>query len=308
MASQSSTSGGRAPGAASLARAIQRLLRPVVRLLIEKQVTFPALAGWLRSLYVEVADHELAIQGRRQTDSRISLLTGIHRKDIKRLRRELADDRAPAPAVALGALLVSRWIGDPTFLDERGKPQALPRLSSQGGEVSFESLISSVNRDIPPRSILDEWVRLGVVEIDADDLVHLRADSFVPEHGLDEKLHFFGRNARDHLAAGVHNILDQGDAFLDRSVFYDDLTKESVARLAEAAREKGADAIREINQMALQLQVEDREREAASHRMTFGAYFYSIDENEERDARNTEGRDEGRGGDAGGDLGGEPDE
>lgn len=282
------SSEGRTPGAEALALAVRRLLRPLVRLLIEKQVTFPVLTSWLRSLFVEVAERELTIRGRRQTDSRISLLTGIHRKDIKRLRRELADDRAPAPAVALGALLVSRWIGTPEYLDANEQPQALARLASEGGKASFESLVLSVNRDLPARSILDEWLRLRVVELDEDGKVHLRADSFVPERGLEEKIHFFGRNARDHLAAGVHNILDEGDPFLDRSVYYDDLTPESAAELARLAREKGSEAIRHVNQLALRLQEGDRQKENATHRMTFGSYFFSIDENDERDDGKTD--------------------
>jgi len=284
MPAETSSSDGRIPGAEALALAARRLLRPLVRLLIEKQVTFPVLSSWLRSTYVEVAERELTLHGRRQTDSRISLLTGIHRKDIKRLRRDFADNRSPTPAAALGALLVSRWIGAPEYLDAKGEPRALARLASDGGEASFESLVSSVNRDIPARSVLDEWLRLGVVKLDEDDNVHLCADSFVPEHGLDEKIHFFGRNARDHLAVGVHNILGEGDPLLDRSVYYDDLTPESAAKLAELARKKGAEAIRDVNQLALRLQESDRLKDGATHRMTFGSYFYSVDENEERDS------------------------
>jgi len=280
---------GQTPGSEILARAVRGLLRPLVRLLIEKQVTFPMLSTWLRSIYVEVAEHELVLLGRRQTDSRISLLTGIHRKDIKRLRRDLVDDRAPTRAAALGALLVSRWIGTPEYLDSEGAPLVLPRLASEGGSISFEGLVSSVNRDIPARSILDEWLRLGVIELDRDDRVRLRIDSFIPEHGLDEKIHFFGRNARDHLAAGAHNLLGEGTPFLDRSVFYDDLSAESATELAAFAREKGAETIRHVNRFALRLQEADRGRSDATHRMTFGSYFYSVDEREEREVGDSDG-------------------
>ena len=71
-----------------LLRPVRRLLRPLVRLLIKRGVTFPALADVLRSLYVEVAAHELLTEPRARTDSRISLLTGVHRKEIRRWRSE----------------------------------------------------------------------------------------------------------------------------------------------------------------------------------------------------------------------------
>ena len=67
--------------------------------------------------------------------------------------------------------------------------------------VSFETLVASVNTDIRPRAVLDEWLRLGVVQIDDSDQVCLVVDAFVPEKGLDEKAFLFGQNIHDHLAA-----------------------------------------------------------------------------------------------------------
>lgn len=65
---------------------LARLLRPLVRLCIRSGMTFPALAQLLRELFVNVAEHDFALEGKEQTDSRVSLLTGIHRKEVARLR------------------------------------------------------------------------------------------------------------------------------------------------------------------------------------------------------------------------------
>lgn len=65
---------------------LARLLRPLVRLCIRSGMTFPALAQLLRELFVNVAEHDFALDGKPQTDSRVSLLTGIHRKEVARLR------------------------------------------------------------------------------------------------------------------------------------------------------------------------------------------------------------------------------
>ena len=66
--------------AAKLHAPLARLLRPLVRLCIRSGMTFPALAQLLRELFVNVAEHDFALEGKEQTDSRVSLLTGIHRK------------------------------------------------------------------------------------------------------------------------------------------------------------------------------------------------------------------------------------
>src|SRR5512140_1938691 len=67
--------------------AIHRLLRSVVRHLIAQGITYPALTQMLREIYLEVAETEFALHFKRQTDSRLSLITGLNRKEISRLRR-----------------------------------------------------------------------------------------------------------------------------------------------------------------------------------------------------------------------------
>lgn len=266
-------------GSLTLARAVRGMLRPLVRLLVEKQLGFQLLSNLLKGLYVEVAEHDVALPGRGPSDSRISLLTGIHRREVKRLRTELRhDDRIPS-VVTLGALLVSRWIGEAEYLDAEGQPRALAR---RGPGASFESLVASVSTDLPPRSVLDEWLRLGVVSEDENGMLRLSVDSFVPEKGFEEKVHFFGRNLRDHIAVGTHNILEDGPPFFDRSVYYDQLSQASADELAQMAREDGAELIRRVNRRALELQIEDAaESREATHRMTLGAYFYAADERNE---------------------------
>jgi hypothetical protein len=255
------------------------MLRPLVRFLLEKQLGFPLLSNLLKGLYVEVAERDVAIPGRRPTDSRISLLTGIHRREVKRLRTELQQEEKIPSVVTLGALLVSRWIGEPEYLDAEGQPRALPR---RGPVPSFESLVASVSTDLPPRSVLDEWLRLGIVRADETGMLRLSVDSFVPAKGFEEKVHFFGRNLRDHIAAGAHNLLEEGPPFFDRSVYYDRLSQASADELARLAREEGAELIRRVNRRALELQNQDAEEpQDATHRMTLGAYFYAADERKE---------------------------
>jgi len=265
-------------------RATRALLRPMIRLLLESQITYPVLGDLLKKLLIEVAERDLAITDRRQTDSRISLLTGIHRKDVKRLRREREQVDAPTPsAISLGALLVSRWTGDPRYLTADGAPRPLPRRPDPDGGPSFEELVTTVSKDIPTRSVLDEWIRLGIAESDEDGVVRLRAESFVPEEGLQSKLHFYGRNLRDHAAAGVHNLLGEGSPFFDRSVYYDALSVESADELDRLAREAGATMLRDLNRRAFELQRRDEGKQDATHRITVGAFFYSVDEREEQD-------------------------
>lgn len=264
----------------ALITALRRLLRPLVRLLVDHRITFPILSGLLKEIYVDVADREFALEDRRQTTTRVHLLTGVHRKDVKRLREEgPGADVAPQTA-SLGALLVARWMGETAYRDDAGQPLPLPRLASRGGRVSFEALVESVSKDVRPRAILDEWLRLGVARLDEEDRVVLYARAFVPEKGFSEKAHFFGRNLADHAAAGVHNLRGQSPTLPDRSVYYDGLSPESVAELRELAERLGTDALLAVNERALALQRRDA-KAAPDGRMNFGIYFYEARESDE---------------------------
>ena len=274
MVKNDTTNGVTAP-LQPLVRALRQLLRPLVRLLLAHGMTHPFIANLLKTVFVKVTANEFHIEGKAQTDSRISMLTGIHRKEVKRLRQTVAERETPPANVSLGAELVARWIGMPEYMDTRGRPRPLARLARDGHELSFEELVQSVSKDIRSRVVLDEWLRLGVAHLDAEDRVCLNVEAFVPKHGFDEKAYYFGQNLHDHLAASVHNLASGSPPFLDRSVHYDRLTPESVATLGELAERLGMDALQAINREAMRLQRQDADGKNAGHRMNFGVYFFS---------------------------------
>jgi len=259
----------------AIVQALTQLLRPLVRLLLRHQFTYPMLVRLLKNIYVAVAANELPVHGKSQTDSRISLLTGIHRKDVKRLWRGEAEARRAPTMVTLGSQLVARWTTDVQYLDGAGQPRPLPRVSGDPGTASFDTLVTSVSRDIRPRAVLDEWLRLGVARIDEQDQVWLLVDAFVPDKGLDEKAWFFGRNVHDHIAACVHNLDGGEPPMLERSVFSNDLSPTSVNELAALAREQGQHAISAVTRRAFDLERADVAAGNATARVHFGVYFYT---------------------------------
>ncbi len=257
----------------ALVDALRAMFVPLVRLLLSYGVTQPFLMALLKRVYVDVAEREFTIEGKPQTTSRLSLLTGIHRKDVKRLREEPEEEVRVPRNVSLGAQLVSRWMGLDEFRDDDG-PRPLPRLGATNAGPSFESLVRSVSKDIRPRAILDEWVRLGVVHVDDQDRVCLNTGAFVPEKGFDEKAHYLGRSLRDHVAAAARNLAGVASPLLERAVYYDELSPASVDELAALSRTLGEDALETMNRRALELQQRDAAGPDADRRMSFGVYFY----------------------------------
>jgi uncharacterized protein DUF6502 len=261
---------------ASLVNALRRVLRPMVRLLTAQGITFPMLGELLKQIYVDEAVRHFGLEGEPPSDSRVSLLTGVHRKDVKRLRQSPGDEGEAMPeTVALGAQLAAAWTTRKDLRDARGRPRPLPRLASQGGARSFEGLVTSISKDIRARPLLDEWLRLGVVKIDEQDRVVLKSSAFVPSRGFDEKAFYFGHNLHDHIAAASHNMEAKGPAFLERSVHYEGLQSASVAKLAALAEKDGMAAVQAVYAEAKECDARDRKAEGEKQRITFGIYFYS---------------------------------
>ena len=260
------------PAPEMMLTALRRLLRPLVRLLIRCGVTFPAAADVLRGLYVDVAMEEL---GPKRSDSRISLMTGVHRKEIRR-QRSTADE-APPPLVTRNGQLISTWLGGAGYTDASGAPLALPRSAEDG--PSFDRLVESVTRDIRPRAVLDEWLSQGIVSVSADDRVSLSAIAFLPQAGREEQLFYFSRNVHDHLAAASANVLATGPApFLDRSVHYDRLTPAAAAALERVARATAERVLLDINRQAMAVAGESVPEGRAARRVNVGIYILSEDE------------------------------
>ncbi|SEM79063.1 hypothetical protein SAMN05216325_102154 [Nitrosomonas marina] len=261
---------------AALVSALCKVLRPLVKLMLSKGITYVYLTDILKKIFVEVGDKDFRMNGKPVTDSHLSLLTGIHRKDIKRLRTTTNTKNEIVPeTVSMGARLVSQWTSDPAYLDEDGHPKPLPRFIRDAGKISFEGLVASISKDIRSRVVLDEWLRLGVVDFDEQRRVCLKVEAFVPAKGFDEKAYYFGHNLHDHSAAAASNLIGEHQPFLERSVHYDALSHQSIRILAEQSELLGMQALLAINKKAMSLEQEDASKSEKAHRFTLGVYFYS---------------------------------
>ena len=252
------------------------LLRPLVRLLLRAGVTFPVFSEWLRVLFVDIAIAELEAAAQARTDSRVSLLTGVHRKEIRRLREtEREPVREPA-VVTLSSEIIARWLA----LQPEAAVLRLPRTAEAG--PSFEALVRSVTNDIRPRAVLDEWLRQGIVQLDGKDRVTLTTAAYVPSPGSEAQLFYFARNLHDHLAASAANIISAGVApYPDLSVHYDRLGLAPAAALEAAARMAAETVMRDINAVAARLVDEQDAAQVsaqATRRVNFGVYLYVEDE------------------------------
>lgn len=264
---------------------LRKVLRPLVRFMLSQGINYTMILEDLKRVFVSVAEEEFKIEGKEQTDSRITLLTGVHRKDVQRIRDQ--NNQVYKLPYSIGAQIFGQWLGDSKYLDESGQPLALQRLASKGA-VSFESLVASVSKDFRARPVLDEWLRLGFVSLDYNDHVRLNVQAFIPNQDLEYKLSFLGMNIHDHMSAAVSNLNNKNEPMLERCVYYEGLTTESVDTLHKLARQSGMSSIRALNRRAAELkathaalgEVAHRGSNKANQRVNFGIYFYHTDDDQ----------------------------
>lgn len=201
------------------------LFEPLAGLAIARGAKLPALIDSLKLALVRAALVEPS--GQAASDSRLAVMTGVHRKDLRRIRTTGSTARPKRRSLA--GEVFARWQSEPRFLTARGRPRVLRRQAVDTAQPSFEELVAGISRDVHPRPVLDELLRLRMVEALGTDeqRVRLLRTSFVPAADSAQMRQLAVDNLADHCAAIAANLANDGTRFLEQAVYSDGLTAES---------------------------------------------------------------------------------
>ena len=265
----------------TLSAAILRMLRPLVRLLLRHGISYGTFADLAKWVYVDVADKEFNVPGRKQSVSRVSVLTGLSRKEVSRVESiETPDDALVVQQYNRAARVISGWLRDEQFTDSHGEAAILPLE----GNNSFADLVKAYSGDMPSRAILDELIRVKAVE-QMDDHVRLLTHAYVPSEGEQEKLNIMGTDVALLINTIDHNIENtEEEPYFQRKVAYDNLPEEVIPQLRELSREKSQELLEEIDRL---LVIHDRDSNPQStgsgrKRAGLGIYYFEEDVPEDK--------------------------
>lgn len=220
-----------------LSAAVLRLFRPLVRILLRNGVSYRTFADFAKWVYVDVATEEFGIKGRKQSTSRVSVITGLSRKEVKRVRElPRPDDSANVERYNRAARIIAAWRRESHFLDGEDKPALLPL---DGPGATFSELVKRFSGDVPARAILDELIRVGAVERLEDGRVHLLVRAYVPARSDVDKLQILGTDVGHLISTIDHNLRDDptGPLF-QRKVAYDNLPNEVLPEFRNLSAKK----------------------------------------------------------------------
>jgi hypothetical protein len=144
-------------------KACRHFMLPIARFLLKNGIGYREFAEISKLAFVQVASDDHGIRGRKTNMSRVSVMTGLNRKEVRKIRHKLAEsDWSLNPALSKPVSVLSEWYTSRRYLDSRGRPKSLPFVAT-GNRISFSGLVREVGGDVPPGAMLKELTRASCV-------------------------------------------------------------------------------------------------------------------------------------------------
>lgn len=144
--------------------AFRMMFRPIARILLRAGVNWKELAEVAKLAYVEVATADFGVRGRPTNVSKVAMLTGFTRREVRRLRSLLSmDDTQSFDRMNRATRVLSGWHTDPDYADKKGQPK---KLLAVGETDSFEALCKLYTSDVPATTMLKELLHVGAISND----------------------------------------------------------------------------------------------------------------------------------------------
>ena len=199
-------------------QAFRLIFRPIARILLKAGVNWREVAEICKLTYVEVATQEFGIRGRPTNVSRVAIMTGFTRREVRRLRDILArEELTQFESMNSATRVLSGWYSDEDFTDTLGEPL---RLAVEGVSPSFEALCSRYSGDVAPTTMLKELKHVGAVVEDGQGQLIAQSRVYIPVHMDPDQMLTAGGVMEDlgeTVAYNLHRSADEAPRFTRRA-------------------------------------------------------------------------------------------
>ena len=257
--------------------AARQWLRPLVLVLIRCGVTWKDFAELARTSYVDVATKQFGKRGRPTNVSRIAVLTGLTRRDVRKQRARLeTNPEIWAGHVTKGSLVLSAWHQNPEFLDAHGKPALLPL---EGGGASFAQLLRACGAgDVRPSTLLKELLTAQAVRTTADGRLEPLKRSYVPQTMDEQLIRLWGKRVTDLARTYVHNLTHSADTQVrfERAAVNDHINASALPEFREFLEREGQAFLERVDAWLTEHQARSEPQATGRPAVRLGAGLYHI--------------------------------
>ncbi len=257
----------------------QQFMVPIARMLLRYGVGFREFAEVCKAAFVQVASDDYGIRGRKTNMSRVAIMTGLTRKEVKRVReaRDVGTN-TDFEQINRPSRVLMLWHQSTDYLGEDGLPLDLP---FDGSRISFVELTQRAGGDLPPRAMLRELIRVGSVTRLENGFLRVNSQSFNPK-GLDPL-------AISQATLVIHDLCttvtlnsnpDRETAGRFQRVAYSSaLSRDAIPRFHRIVREHGMDFLRLVDEWIAAHEADSDTKDSPSPglRAGVGIFFFQDD-------------------------------
>jgi hypothetical protein len=257
----------------TLSLAVLAILRPLVRILLRNGVAYGSFAELAKKVYVDTAYEEFQPDGKKQTISRVSALTGLTRKEAKRLHElEHTDSQRSERRYNRAVRVISGWVNDKEFHDAMGQPES---LAIDGATASFSALVRKYSGDVPTQSMLSVLISASAIEKTGDQ-VRLIQRAYVPGKDPADKLSILGIDTAELISTIDHNLVSgDKDLRFQRKVSNHHLKAEAVPQFQALSARKAQQLLEQFDAWLSEHEIEAGEQDSdEGHYASLGIYYY----------------------------------
>jgi hypothetical protein len=262
------------------------VMRPIVRILLRYGIGYREFVEVTKTAYVDVASSYFVLLGRPTNISRVAVMTGLTRKEVKRLRDKIAsgDSRIKVKTTPLSDVL-HHWHAQTDFTDSSGQPLSLP---FSGGEHSFSELVKRFGGDIPAGAMRTEMKRVGAVQEDERGNLSVANRTFTSSSEHERLLTLLVHGAYAMFSNIAHNTdAERKDgAWAHRIAYTQSLAQEDSGQLRRVARDRISEFAESIDDIFIAYEALHRKGQGGSEKSTVAVgvfYFEELDSNAEYD-------------------------
>lgn len=256
-------------------------MRPVAKILLRFGIGYREFAEITKTAFVDVATTDYGLRGRPTNISRVAVMTGLTRKEVRRIRAkiETGDESVVVKSTPLSEVL-HRWHAEAEFLDAAGRPAIIP---FEGASGSFSNLVKRFGGDIPPGAMRTELKRVEAVQETSDGQLEVIRRSIHPK-GVHEKLVTALVHAVYPLVATVeHNTNPdrEGETWAQTNSFSQSIRKSDVPRLRRICFDRLSEVAESIDDLFMAYETLHENDESTNDQNTVAVGVFFFEEREE---------------------------
>ncbi len=228
-----------------LRKTLRKILLALVRTLLRNGMAYGEFDQVARKCFVDVAYRDFTPAGKKQTISNVAILTGLNRKEVKKLA-ELDVDQSDAGNRQYSRVVrvLGGWINDARFLRKDGNPRDL----EYEGKDSFSELVKLYSGDMPVAAMQKVLVNSANIKFTDDNKVRLLSHAYLPSDDPVEKLAILGTDAGQLVDTIDFNLTATEETLrFQRKASNPKVALDSIPEIKQFLRRKGQAFLEEID-------------------------------------------------------------